>query len=33
VDFDRTSPVLAAARAAVAAGVLGYGLLIAEKPV
>jgi arsenite methyltransferase len=32
VDFDRAPAVLAAARAAVADGVLGYTLLIAEKP-
>jgi SAM-dependent methyltransferase len=32
VDFDRAGPVLAAARAAVTAGTLGYGLLIAELP-
>jgi arsenite methyltransferase len=32
LDFDRATPVLAAARAAVADGVLGYGLLVAEKP-
>jgi hypothetical protein len=30
VDFDRAGP--AAARAAVAAGAPGYGLLVAEKP-
>jgi arsenite methyltransferase len=33
VDFDRAGPVLAAAREAVLAGTLGYGLLVAEKPV
>jgi hypothetical protein len=32
VDFDRAGPVLAAARAAVADGALGYGLLVAGKP-
>jgi hypothetical protein len=32
VDVDRAGPVLAAARGAVAAGALGYGLLVAEKP-
>jgi hypothetical protein len=32
VDFDRAPTVLAAARAAVADGVLGYGLLVAAKP-
>jgi ubiquinone/menaquinone biosynthesis C-methylase UbiE len=32
VDFDRAPAVLAAARAAVADGLLGYGLLVAEKP-
>jgi SAM-dependent methyltransferase len=32
IDPDGASPVLAAARAAVAGGALGYGLLVAEKP-
>jgi arsenite methyltransferase len=32
VDFDRAPAVLAAARAALADGVLGYGLLVADKP-
>jgi hypothetical protein len=32
LDFDRAGPVLDAARAAVADGVLGYALMIAEKP-
>jgi len=32
IDLDRAGPVLAAARRAVADGVLGYGLLVAEKP-
>lgn len=32
VDFDRAPAVLAAARSAVGAGSLGYGLLVAEKP-
>lgn len=32
LDFDRAAPVLAAARAAVADGALGYALLVAEKP-
>jgi ubiquinone/menaquinone biosynthesis C-methylase UbiE len=32
VDLDRAGPILAAARAAVADGTLGYGLLVAEKP-
>ncbi len=32
VDLGRAAPVLAAARAAVADGVLGYALLVAEKP-
>lgn len=32
VDFDRTGPVLDAARAAVHGGVLGYVLITAEKP-
>ncbi len=32
VDVDRAGPVLGAARAAVADGVLGYALLVAEKP-
>lgn len=32
VDFNRAPAVLAAARAAIADGVLGYGLLVAEKP-
>jgi arsenite methyltransferase len=31
VDFDRARPILNAAREAVAAGILGYALLIAEK--
>ncbi|MGH3737797.1 MAG: class I SAM-dependent methyltransferase [Micromonosporaceae bacterium] len=31
LDFDRAGPVLAAARAAVTDGVLGYALLIAER--
>ncbi|MGH3645833.1 MAG: class I SAM-dependent methyltransferase [Micromonosporaceae bacterium] len=31
LDFDRAAPVLAAARAAVADGALGYALLVAEK--
>lgn len=33
VDFDRAPAILAAARTAVDDGVLGYGLLIAEKPI
>jgi ubiquinone/menaquinone biosynthesis C-methylase UbiE len=32
VDFDRAPAVLGAARSAVSTGVLGYGLLVAEKP-
>jgi SAM-dependent methyltransferase len=32
VDFDRAPAMLAAARGAVADGVLGYGLLAADKP-
>lgn len=32
IDFDRAGPVLSAARAAVADGVLGYALLVAQKP-
>jgi arsenite methyltransferase len=32
LDFDRAGPVLATARAAVADGTIGYGLLVAEKP-
>lgn len=32
LDFARVRPVLAAARTATAAGVVGYGLLTAEKP-
>ena len=32
LDFARVGPPLAAARAAAAAGQLGYGLLVAEKP-
>ncbi|MEV6527338.1 methyltransferase domain-containing protein [Longispora sp. NPDC051575] len=32
VDFARAAPILAAARAAITDGTLGYGLLIAEKP-
>ena len=32
VDVDRAGPVLAAARTAVADGVLGYALLVADKP-
>ncbi|TDO30420.1 methyltransferase family protein [Kribbella sp. VKM Ac-2527] len=32
VDLDRTEPVLGAARAAVADGILGYALLVADKP-
>lgn len=32
VDIDRAGPVLGAARAAVGDGVLGYALLVAEKP-
>jgi len=32
LDLDRAGPVLDAARAAVAAGVLGYAMLVAEKP-
>jgi SAM-dependent methyltransferase len=32
VDFDRAPAVLAAARAAVADGAIGYGLLVAQKP-
>jgi len=32
IDVDRSRPVLEAARAAVADGVLGYALLVAEKP-
>lgn len=32
VDFDRAPAVLAAARAALADGVLGYALLLADKP-
>lgn len=32
VDLDRAAPVLAAARTAVADGVLGYSLLVAECP-
>jgi Methylase involved in ubiquinone/menaquinone biosynthesis len=32
LDFDRVGPLLGAARAAAAAGGLGYGLLVAEKP-
>ena len=32
VDFGRAAPVLAAARAAVIEGALGYALLVAEKP-
>jgi arsenite methyltransferase len=32
LDFDLARSILAAARAAVADGVLGYGLLVAEKP-
>ncbi|MPZ61202.1 MAG: methyltransferase domain-containing protein [Propionibacteriales bacterium] len=32
LDFDRAGPVLEAARRAVAEGLLGYALLVAEKP-
>jgi arsenite methyltransferase len=32
LDFDRAPAILAAARAAVGEGVLGYGLLVADKP-
>jgi hypothetical protein len=32
LDFDRAKQALAAARAAVADGVIGYGLLVADKP-
>jgi SAM-dependent methyltransferase len=32
LDFDRAPAVLAAARAAIAEGVLGYALLVADKP-
>jgi len=32
VDVDRAGPVLGAARAAVAEGILGYALLVADKP-
>ena len=32
LDFDRAGPVLAAARAAVTDGALGYALLVAEAP-
>lgn len=32
IDVERSRPVLEAARAAVADGVLGYALLVAEKP-
>lgn len=31
LDFDQAAPVVAAAKAAVAEGLLGYGLIIAEK--
>ena len=32
VEFDRTGPILVAARAAVRDGMLGYVLIAAEKP-
>jgi arsenite methyltransferase len=32
LDFEQVGPLLGAARAAAAAGQLGYGLLVAEKP-
>jgi ubiquinone/menaquinone biosynthesis C-methylase UbiE len=32
VDVDRVGPVVGAARAAVAEGILGYALLVADKP-
>jgi hypothetical protein len=32
MNFDRAPAVLAAARAAVADGLLGYGLLVADRP-
>jgi arsenite methyltransferase len=32
LDIHRAGPALAAARAAVADNILGYGLLVAEKP-
>jgi hypothetical protein len=32
LDFDQAGPVLAAAKTAIAKGIIGYGLLVAEKP-
>lgn len=32
IDVDQVGPILDAARKATAAGLIGYGLLIADKP-